>query len=183
MSCPGWPGEVRGSPGAPGRVYESTAVEATGWYEPDPAISLALVARCDLPPAAATVSGGPLGAITVDCSGAEDLAGNTAATSATYSVAYDFCGFEQPLLTPVQVFKVNSTIAVKFCLADAGGAAVGNAVAQVYANGVLQGTARYDANDEHYIFNLRTKEMAAGPLTISVSLDDGTTHSIAVALK
>ena len=96
---------------------------------------------------------------------------------------YDFCGFEQPLLAPVQVFKVKSTIPVKFCLADAGGAPVGTAVANVYANGVLQGTARYDADDAHYIFNLRTKGMATGPLTISVVLDDGTTHSIDVALK
>ncbi len=133
--------------------------------------------------AVATVTGGPLGSVTVTCDGAEDLAGNMASVSATYAVAYDFCGFEQPLLTPVQVFKIKSTIPVKFCLADASGAPDGTAVASVYANGVLQGVARYDDTDGHYIFNLRTKGMAAGPLTISVSLDDGTTHSIEVALK
>lgn len=130
-----------------------------------------------------TVSGGPVGTVTVECAGAEDLAGNTAANSATYLVAYDFCGFKQPLLTPVQVFKIGSTVPVKFCLADASGASIGTATAQVYANGVLQGTARYDASAGQYIFNLRTKGMQAGPLTIAVLLDDGMTHSIGVALR
>ncbi|MDO9444125.1 MAG: PxKF domain-containing protein [Dehalococcoidia bacterium] len=130
-----------------------------------------------------TVSGGPVGMVTVECAGAEDLAGNTAATSATYLVAYDFCGFKQPLLSPVQVFKIGSTVPVKFCLADASGASIGTAIAQVYANGVLQGTARYDASAGQYHFNLRTKGMQAGPLTIAVLLDDGLTHSIGVALR
>jgi len=131
-----------------------------------------------------TVSGGPLGVITVECDAAEDLAGNTGAAAAvTYTVAYDFCGFEQPLLAPVQVFKVRSTIPVKFCVQDASGASIGTATAEVYANGVLQGTARYDTDDEHYIFNLRTRGMSTGPLTIEVRLDDGSTHAIEVALK
>lgn len=131
-----------------------------------------------------SVSGGPVGTVTVECAGAEDLAGNTAATtSAAYLAAYDFCGFKQPLLSPVQVFKIGSTVPVKFCLADASGASIGTATAQVYANGVLQGTARYDASAGQYIFNLRTKGMPAGPLTISVLLDDGMTHSIGVALR
>lgn len=77
--------------------------------------------------ATVTVSGGPLGVIRVECGGAEDLAGNTASATATYTVAYDFCGFEQSLLTAVQVFKVRSTIPVTFCLQDASGTSVSTA--------------------------------------------------------
>jgi hypothetical protein len=124
---------------------------------------------------------GALGTVTVDCVGAEDLAGNGAAATISYSVTYDFCGFKQPLLVPVQTFKTGSTIPVKFCLVDASGETVTTAQADVYANGVLQGEARVAGNQ--YILNMRTKGMSAGPLTISVVLDDGTTHSIAVALK
>ena len=131
--------------------------------------------------AVVSTSGGPLGVVTVDCTGAEDLAGNTASASASYSVSYDFCGFQQPLLAPVQTFKTGSTVPVKFCLADADGNFVATAVAEVYANGVLQGTA--DVKGNHYHLNLRTKGMSKGPLTIEVRLDDGTSHSIDVALK
>ena len=132
--------------------------------------------------ATATVSGGPVGTFTVTCEGATDLAGNAAsATAASYTVTYDFCGFKQPLLAPVQVFKTGSTVPVKFCIQDASGNFVPGVVADVYANGVLQGTAKQ--TDDGYHFNLRTKGMSKGPLTIEVRLDDGTTHSIEVALK
>jgi len=131
--------------------------------------------------AAPAVSGGPLGLVTVNCDGAEDLAGNTATASATYTVAYDFCGFQQPLLSPVQVFKAGSTVPVKFCVQDASGSFVSGVVAAVYANGVLQGDARETGDQYH--FNLRTRGMSKGPLTIEVRLDDGSSHAIEVALK
>jgi hypothetical protein len=43
--------------------------------------------------ASATPSGGPVGAITVTCSGAEDVAGNTAESKATYYVHWNWSGF------------------------------------------------------------------------------------------
>lgn len=132
--------------------------------------------------ATAVVTGGPVGAFSVTCDGATDLAGNTAsATTAAFTVTYDFCGFKQPLLAPVQTFKAGSTVPVKFCVQDASGAFVGGVVAEVYANGVLQGEAKQ--TDDGYHFNLRTKGMSKGPLLIEVRLDDGTTHAIEVALK
>ncbi len=131
--------------------------------------------------ASLTVSGGPVGTFTVDCGGATDLAGNVASATATYSVTYDFCGFKQPLLSPVQTFKSGSTVPVKFCVEDASGAFVSGVVAEVYANGVLQGVAR-ETGDQYHL-NLRTKGMSTGPLLIEVRLDDGSTHLIQVALK
>ncbi len=131
--------------------------------------------------ASLAVSGGSVGTFIVDCDGALDLAGNAGSASATYAVTYDFCGFEQPLLAPVQVFKSGSTVPVKFCIQDSAGNFVPGLVAEVYANGVLQGEARQTG--ERYHFNLRTRGMATGPLTIEVRLNDGTTHAIEVGLK
>ncbi|GMU39195.1 MAG: hypothetical protein AMXMBFR23_00610 [Chloroflexota bacterium] len=160
---------------ADGGTYTLGDVPAAGC---DTADALSGVATA----ASASVSGGSVGTFTVTCDGAEDLAGNTAAaTAVSYSVVYDFCGFKQPLLAPVQTFKKGSTVPVKFCLADASGAYVTTAVAQVYANGVFQGVAKWTG--DHYHWNLRTNTLATGPLTISVTLDDGTTHSILVALR
>ncbi|TAK73116.1 MAG: HYR domain-containing protein [Dehalococcoidia bacterium] len=137
--------------------------------------------------ATVTVTGGNangVGTFTVTCSAATDNAGNAGAgASASYTVTYVFCGFKQPLLVPVQSYKTGSTIPVKFCVRDGNGQSVATAVATVSANGVPQGVARYDATDQQYIFNLRTKGMAVGPLTISVAFDDGTTQSIGVTLK
>lgn len=160
-----------------GATYTVGAAPAAGCDTTDALSGVATAATV-------VVTGGPLGAVTVTCDGAADVAGNVAAAVvATYTVAYDFCGFEQPLLAPVQVFKIRSTIPVKFCVQDAAGQSVSTATAEVYANGVLQGTARYADDGAHYIFQLRTKGMSAGPLTIEVRLDDGSTHAIEVALR
>jgi hypothetical protein len=47
--------------------------------------------------------------------------------------------------------------------------------------GPALGRAKYD--DGKYEFELKTKGLPAGPLTITVTLNDGTTHSIVVVLK
>ncbi len=115
---------------------------------------------------------------------ATDAAGNTASASTNYSVVYNWCGFKQPLLVPVTTYKTGSTIPVKFCVADYNGNPIGNAVATVSpvgSNG--NGVDRYDADAGQYIYNLQTKGMATGSLTITVTLNDGTTHSVVVALK
>ncbi|MQC48249.1 MAG: hypothetical protein DWG77_04030 [Chloroflexi bacterium] len=161
---------------ADGAVYTLGDVPAAGCDTSDALSGVAAGA-------VATVSGGTVGTFTVDCDGAEDIAGNAGGATATYTVAYAFCGFQQPLLAPVQVFKKGSTIPVKFCLEDAHGTRITNAVAAVYANGVFQGIAPYLGGNSHYHWNLRTNTLATGPLTISVLLDDGLTHSILVALR
>lgn len=123
-----------------------------------------------------------VGIRSVECA-ATDNAGNTA-TAITYCrVVYAFSGFFQPIPLPVSTFKTGSTIPVKFSLADANGVSVGTALATVSANGVPQGTARYDSTAQQYIFNLKTKGMSLGTLVITVSLDDGTTNSVTVTLK
>lgn len=113
-----------------------------------------------------------------------DQAGNASTSTVTYAVRYAFGGFRQPIPLPVSTFKGGSTIPVKFTLANALGSSVGTAAATVSVNGGSSlGAAVYDAVAQQYHFNLKTKGLPLGPLTITVTLDDGTTHSVVVALK
>lgn len=111
-----------------------------------------------------------------------DLAGNASSTTVTYAVHYGFGGFRQPLLPPVTTFKSGSTIPVKFTLTNASGGLVTTAVATVSVNGgPALGTATWDGAQYH--FNLKTKGLPSGPLTITVKTDDGMTRSVTVTLK
>lgn len=113
-----------------------------------------------------------------------DQAGNTAPVSVSYRVAYTFGGFRQPIPLPVSMFKGGSTIPVKFALTDGAGASVGTAVATVSVKGGAPlGVAAYDPAAQQYHFNLKTKGLPLGPLTITVRLDDGTSHSVVVTLR
>ena len=110
-----------------------------------------------------------------------DNAGNLSRQSATFSVLYSF-SFLQPIPLPVSTFKGGSTIPVKFKVTDGAGVNITTAVATVSVNGGPSlGTATFDG--EQYHFNLRTKGLPLGPLTIGVSLDDGTVRSVSVTLK
>lgn len=127
---------------------------------------------------------------------AEDMAGNKVGQTVTYYVQYDFGGFLPPIVSGKE-YKINRTIPVKFQLKDAEGNYVANAVAKLYLvdNGgnVFEAESagksstgnlfRYDPVDNQYIFNLKTKGLAAGDWELLVKLDDGTTQSIMIVLK
>lgn len=131
----------------------------------------------------------------------EDKAGNLASCGCPYSVVYDFSGFLPPV-TENRPFKLGGTIPVKFRLADSGGSPISTANASIqlqkYSNNEPYGDPldatstsgadsgnlfRYDAADSQYIFNLSTKYLSMGQWKITVSLDDGTTQAIMIALK
>lgn len=69
--------------------------------------------------AAASTSGGPVGSVTVNCTGAKDNAGNTGSASVTYSVVYAFTGFFRPIDNGgvYNVVKAGSAVPAKFSLA------------------------------------------------------------------
>ena len=137
---------------------------------------------------------------------AKDKAGNTTTRSGRYQVRlYDFSGFLPPINAtgPTSVFKAGSTVPVKFGLRDAAGAPVASRTLPQWVvpvrGGLLtssvnetvssddpttDGTFRWDATAQQYIYNWQTKGLAAGYLyRIGVRLEDGQTFYVTVGLK
>jgi hypothetical protein len=132
---------------------------------------------------------------------ATDVADNTASQTASFSVLYRFGGFLPPVPGDGSgVFKLGSTVPVKFQITDANGVSVPTAVAQLtvqmLAGGAPVGTPidatppgsadvgnrfRYDGSQ--YIYNLSTKPLSAGAWQVQVHLDDGTVHTVVIGLK
>lgn len=121
---------------------------------------------------------------------ASDLAGNNATFTVHYYVHYVFVPFSpKPADTP---FHLGDTVPVRFRLKDALGDLVSTATAQVWKDsftdpGQCSGSSNtsnyFRSTGNHYTFNLSTKNMAEGQHTIFITLDDGTTHTMTVALS
>jgi hypothetical protein len=133
---------------------------------------------------------------------ARDSAGNVAERQVICHVRYTFSG----ILPPIDpggssLFKLGSTVPVKFALTDASGRPVANAVAKLYLAPVVGGQAgterparpsgrssdgnlfRYDREDAQYVYNLATKELAAGLWQLRIELDDGSSHHVCLTLR
>ena len=123
---------------------------------------------------------------------ARDVAGNVTTTIVTYEVVpYVFRGFKSPLEANKD-FNRNRTIPVKFELYDAQGNSISNAVATLTVNGVpavseggsnIGNYFRYDLDENQYIFNLSTRPLSLGVNILTVTLDDGTKHSISIIIR
>jgi lysophospholipase L1-like esterase len=132
----------------------------------------------------------------------QDRAGNVAAHACSYAVRYAYSGLLQPINADgSSLFRLGSTVPVKFRLADAGGVLQTSAVARLEVakvsddveGSVLEATStsnattgnlfRYDADSDTYIFNLSTKGLSAGTWSVRVVLDDGTTQSTRISLR
>ncbi len=134
---------------------------------------------------------------------ATDVAGNTATATVTYFVRYAFGGFLAPITANGQgLFRLGSTIPVKFQLADYSGALVATATAtlalqqvdgtpdgSVFIDATASGEAntdglfRFDPVAQQYIYNLSTKPLAIGTWMVRASLDDGSVRTAPVNLK
>ena len=142
------------------------------------------------------------------CVTAVDKAGNERSVTHTYTVTYAFGGFLQPINADgSSIFKLGSTIPVKFQLKDANGNFVSTAVANIsvtFKNNGIEGDElepvstsaatngtlfRYSTDGNQYIFNLSTKISTtkllwkAGTWIIKATLNDGTTHTVEISLK
>ena len=141
----------------------------------------------------------PIGVSTVTCQ-ATDSAGNTATGSFAVTVTYAWSGFLQPINQDgSSVFKLGSTIAVKFQLAGAS-SGVQNATAKfsyVKISNLVAGTAtktsttaapstgdmfRFDGTSQ-YIYNWGTKGLTAGTYQLRIDLSDGVSRTVNVSLK
>ncbi|HVK20953.1 MAG TPA: PxKF domain-containing protein, partial [Actinokineospora sp.] len=142
---------------------------------------------------------------------ATDNAGNTTTRTGQFRVhLYKFGGFLQPINDPTimpgsatSVFKTGSTVPVKFQLRTASGALMQARTAPQWLTPVkgslttapvnevaaadtatTDGTFRWDATAQQYIYNWQTKGLAANyTYRISVRLDDGQVLSVVVGLK
>jgi lysophospholipase L1-like esterase len=153
----------------------------------------------------------PSGTVPIDAStvgpktvtrSAADRVGHTTTKSCTTNVLYRYSGILQPVNADgSSIFKLGSTVPVKFSLADVAGAQVGAAVANLtvakitdevdgtYVEAVSTSAAttgtlfRYDASGQQYIFNLSTKGLSKGTWNLKVSLDDGSSYTTRISLK
>ncbi len=113
-----------------------------------------------------------------------------------------FSGFLPPINNDgSSVFKLGSTVPVKFQLKDMQGNFISTAIANIYmakiSNNVI-GTDveaastsaattgnlfRYDPDGKQYIFNLSTKPLSKGTWQIKVVINDGTTRTVLISLR
>ncbi|HEX6874144.1 MAG TPA: choice-of-anchor Q domain-containing protein [Nocardioidaceae bacterium] len=137
------------------------------------------------------------GVKTINVTGA-DRAGNTTTVGCSYTVAYRFGGFTEPI--PQSSYKRGSTIPVKFQLTDANGTPIPDADAaallsptcrvQVTFDGVVSGCASYDTVRNRFLFTLKTaKNTTPGThlVGIRVTAPDGSgvlnTDTVPVEIK
>jgi probable HAF family extracellular repeat protein len=141
-----------------------------------------------------------LGTTEVICT-ATDSAGNTKQKNFDVTVTYAWSGLLQPINADgSSIFKLGSTVPVKFALTDAS-AGVTNAVARLFyskTNNNVVGTDleatttvsastgnlfRYDTTTRQYMYNWSTKGLTTGTYQLKIDLVDGTTHTVSVSLK
>ena len=132
---------------------------------------------------------------------ATDNVGHVTTKSCTTQVQYMFGGLQQPINPDgSSIFKLGSTIPVKFTLTDAALATVSSAVGHLtlaklsnnvegtYVEAASTSSATTGslfrlAGDGKYIFNLSTKGLSTGTWSLKVSLDDGTEYVTRVSLR
>ena len=135
---------------------------------------------------------------------ATDYAKNTVTTTVTYSV-YGFGGILPPIKPDgTRVFRLGSTIPVKFRLWDADGNPITDtdATAEISLQKMFGGLPvgdpedggstsaattgnlfRYDDTDNQYIFNLATKDLSTGTWEITITVNDTGSFSVNIGLK
>jgi hypothetical protein len=153
------------------------------------------------PSATVSIPTSPVGAKTVTRT-ATDNVGHSTTKSCTTNVIYAFSGILQPVNADgSSIFKLGSTVPIKFNLMDAGktpqGAAVANLTIAKVTNEIdgtfVEATStsaattgtlfRYDSSGQQYIFNLGTSGLSKGTWNLKVTLDDGVSYTQRISLK
>lgn len=133
---------------------------------------------------------------------ATDASDNFATATTTVTAHYAFGGIRQPINSNgSSIFRLGSTVPVKFQLRDANGNFVTNAVAQIFlarvtgevfgeekdavstSNATTGNLFRYDSTDNQYIFNWGTRGLSTGTWQIRIVLDDGSIHTVLIGLR
>ena len=183
---------------AAGAIYTLGSVPTPGCQTADGLSGVAASAT-------ASVTGGTannVGEYRVVCAGATDVAGNPGSASATYYVHYPFAGFFQPVdnLPIVNRSAAGATIPLKFSLSGDFGLAILKSGSPSSVAVSCEATAPideieetaasgetgliYDAASGQYSVNWRTVKAWKGTCRrLTVSLDDGSTHSAIVMFR
>jgi hypothetical protein len=132
---------------------------------------------------------------------ATDHAGNESTRSCTTQVQYLYGGLQQPVNADgSSIFKLGSTVPLKFRLTGSGEAPVAGAEARVYlakltgevegsyleavsTSAADSGNAFREAETGEYRFNLSTKGLSSGTWRVRVVLDDGTSYTQQISLR
>jgi hypothetical protein len=123
-------------------------------------------------------------------------------TTNNHLPTYIFSGILQPINSDgSSIFKLGSTVPIKFQLLDASGNNVDTAEAQLHiakvtnyvvgdqTEGISSGSAnsgnlfRYDAGTHQYSYNLATKNLSKGTWQMIIELDDGSVHNGIISLR
>jgi hypothetical protein len=112
-----------------------------------------------------------------------------------------FSGVLQPVNPDgSSIFKLGSTVPVKFQLTDAQAESVSGAVANltlakisnnlegsfveaISTSNATTGSLFRDSGNGQYIFNLSTKGLSAGTWSLKITLDDGTSYTTHISLR
>lgn len=122
-----------------------------------------------------------------------DNVSNSTNTAVSYLVdGYHNFVIKNPVALTAKEFKKPSTIPVKFTIKNFDGSVASLAVATLLVNGVpaiASGSSntgnffRYDASAGQYIFNLSTKSLTLGTNVLTITLDDGSVHTVTIIIK
>ncbi len=131
----------------------------------------------------------------------QDRAGNTETKTCQYVIVYGFGGIQQPVNADgSSVFKLGSTVPLKFRLTDIDNAARTDAEATVKSVAKLSGTVwgsdseavstsaattgtAFRVSDGQYIFNLATKGRSVGTYKATIALTGGQEHEVVFSLR
>ena len=178
-----------------GQTFGVTATATSGL-----AVSFTTSGGCTNSGATITVSGA--GTCTVTASQTGNATYNPALSlSQSFTSTYAWSNVLQPVNSDgSSIFKLGSTIPVKFRLIDAS-AAMTTLAAKIYVAQVSSGVVgteveavstatadsgnvfRYDSVAGQYIFNLSTKGMTQGTWQVRIDLLDGVSHTALISLK
>jgi hypothetical protein len=132
---------------------------------------------------------------------AVDNVGHSVTESCTTQVQYMFSGVLQPINPDdSSIFKLGSTVPVRFALTDAQAASIGSAVATlslakisndvegsfneaVSTSNATTGSLFRSDGAGHYVFNLSTKGLSAGTWSLKITLDDGMPYKTQISLR
>lgn len=150
----------------------------------------------------APTAGFPVGDTTVTWTATDANGNKNTATQKVTVYQYTYGGILQPINADgSSLFRLGSTVPVKFQLTGISGKIVTDAVANIsyamYTGNVIGTNAeaistsaastgaafRYDSNSNQYIFNLNTKGWTPGTYQLTIKLDDGTSYTAKISSK